>query len=373
MPRLRYALLVAMLLALPLSAAAEPMAVLYDGFGTKDRALISGRAVNNDKGYAPEEKKENTWKKLRRSFSLMRAKPMKHATVDVRIGASIHTVKTDAKGYFEIDLKAAELHNLSEGEHRMDARVRGSSKATRWAQSTFFLWPRNGTAVISDIDDTVLDSNVAKKLRLVTKTFTNNSKDMKGFAGAAALYSRFRSSGMPVVFVSSSPTNLHSRLKLFFEQAGFPQAPMLLKRLSLFGGGDSLNEHGSYKERQLARIAKLLPGYKFVLIGDSGQADRDVYESFRAKIGSNRIRKIAIHDLGYENKKPSRAVWASQHSFKSYAQLTKYFESRALFRSGARASVPSALRRNPVSARTKHSRSKRRPPPKTRTARARAR
>jgi len=328
-------LLIAATLAWASPAAAEPFAVVYDGMGTADGALVSGRAVNNDKGYAPEAPNESTWRKLGRSLSLLRSKPLGHTTVDLRIGERTFSVQTDRRGYFDLQLSKEELAHLGEGEHRIDARVRGSSHANRWSQGTFFLWPRNGTAVISDIDDTVLDSQIAKKLRLVTRTFTNNSRDMHTFAGAAPLFRKFRENGMPILFVSSSPSNLYSRLQLFLEQSGFPRAPMLLKRLALFGDGDRLSDHGTYKPEQLDRIAKLLPGYRFVLVGDSGEADPEIYEAFRARVGADRVEDIVIHDLGNAPKQVTSKAelrLGPQHRFRGYAQLRTHLETTGAIR-----------------------------------------
>jgi len=345
-PRCFFAIAVVALMAAAAPANAEPFAVVYDGMGTPDAAIVSGRAVDNDKGYAPEAPNESTWRKLRRSLSLIRSKPLAHTTVDIRVGERTFSVRTDRRGYFDLELSREQLAGLREGEHRIEASVRGSSHANRWSQGTFFLWPRNGTAVISDIDDTVLDSQIAKKLRLVTRTFTNNSSDMKSFTGAAPLFQRFRDGGMPIIFVSSSPSNLYSRLRLFFENNGFPRAPMLLKRLALVGDGDRLSDHGTYKPKQLDRIAKLLPNYRFVLVGDSGEADPEIYDAFRARVGADRVREIAIHDVGNHRNgagKTSADRSTTQHSFRSYAQLQSHLETTGAFAAARAALVPRSL------------------------------
>ena len=80
-------------------------------------------------------------------------------------------------------------------------------------------------------------------------------------------------------FVSASPYQLFEDLSTFFDKEGFPLATYHLKRirvkdktlLQLFA------DPFEYKIGQIERILQKYPQRKFILIGDSGEKDPEVY------------------------------------------------------------------------------------------------
>jgi len=152
-----------------------------------------------------------------------------------------------------------------------------------------------GIGLISDIDDTVKITGVTDRRRLFENTFF---KPFRAVDGMAQLYRRLAGNGVSLHFVSSSPWQLHDPLRDFLRSAGFPRAPMHLKVVrfrdqSLF----NLFKQGiETKPAQIEPILNRFPGRRFILVGDNGEQDPEVYGSI-ARDYPGRITKILIRNI----------------------------------------------------------------------------
>ncbi len=133
-----------------------------------------------------------------------------------------------------------------------------------------------GVSVISDIDDTIKISNVTDHRKLLDNTFF---REFQAVAGMPELYRSLARGGARLHFVSSSPWQLYSPLEAFIEAAGFPWATLNLKAVR-FRDETLLNFFKKGTETKPAQIEPILQRYpqrKFILIGDSGEQDPEVY------------------------------------------------------------------------------------------------
>ncbi|MDJ0709676.1 MAG: DUF2183 domain-containing protein [Woeseiaceae bacterium] len=138
------------------------------------------------------------------------------------------------------------------------------------------LVPPAGTSVISDIDDTVKISGVLDKKTLLDYTFL---REFEAAPGMARTYRDWSTQGASFHFVSSSPWQLYAPLDEFLEREGFPWATFNLKLvrfrdetfLDLFKKGTDT------KPKIIENILSRYPNRKFVLVGDSGEQDPEVY------------------------------------------------------------------------------------------------
>lgn len=145
-----------------------------------------------------------------------------------------------------------------------------------------------GTSVISDIDDTVKFSNVADKRELLRNTLLREFIPVEGMP---EVYRRWRGAGAEFHYVSSSPWQLSDPLCRFLGQAGLPAGSMHLK---LFRLKDStplgrLPSRKRGKRRTIDRILDDFPGRRFLLVGDSGERDPEIY----ASIARRRPQQVA--------------------------------------------------------------------------------
>jgi phosphatidate phosphatase APP1 len=125
--------------------------------------------------------------------------------------------------------------------------------------------------VISDVDDTILETGVQRLGHMVRQTLTGSELTRTPFPGAAELYRDLADERNPVFYVSSSPWNLHSFLVAFLRHRAFPLGPVLLRDLLGSRGGREP------KHVRIDEILELHPQLRFVLLGDSGEEDPQIY------------------------------------------------------------------------------------------------
>lgn len=294
--------------------AQSPVAIVtYNGLGTTNGAWLSGRALE-DKGLEAPGPRDSTRKKITRMWQALASNEVAGAKLTVTVAGKAHRLTTDSEGMFELALPGP----LPVGSHPVQVQVRDHPRWRAFPAVVDVFPARAATVVISDFDDTVVATHVTNKWRMLKKLATTSDLDLAPFPGAPALYRDFRRRGWPVVFVSGSPVNLYLRIHRFLRRARFPVAPLLLKQIGRRPKDNALLAHEGYKRKQIAHIMRLLPGYRLVLIGDSGERDPEVYRSV-ARRYPERIQQILIHNV--TGSKPSDKRFAGQQLFSDYRAL----------------------------------------------------
>ncbi len=133
-----------------------------------------------------------------------------------------------------------------------------------------------GPTVISDVDDTVKISEVTERRKLLRNTFV---EPFAAVDGMAELYRTWAERGAQLHFVSSSPWQLYQPLSGFLEESGFPQAVWHMKQTRL-KGATSLRLLADPFESKVTVIDGILTAAqqrRYILVGDSGERDPEVY------------------------------------------------------------------------------------------------
>jgi hypothetical protein len=159
-----------------------------------------------------------------------------------------------------------------------------------------WLLPPTGLSVISDIDDTLRHSQVQDRRELLLNTFA------RPFAAIPGMAARFRAlaaiPGTHFHYVSASPLQLYPALEAFLVEAGFPEGSLHLRETtswrSLLSAGSGSRGH---KRAAISRLLRDSPDRRFLLVGDSGEQDPEIYAEV-ARAHPGRIVGIAIRDLG---------------------------------------------------------------------------
>ena len=146
-----------------------------------------------------------------------------------------------------------------------------------------------GVTVISDLDDTVKVTEVHELRALLDNTLF---RDFRAVPGMAAKYSEWAAQGAAIHFVSSSPWQLEPEISAFLQSAAFPPAVLHLKSvrvkdetlLELWKPGTQT------KPRQIEPILEHFPGRRFVLVGDSGEQDPEVYAALMKRFPKQIVR-----------------------------------------------------------------------------------
>jgi hypothetical protein len=171
-----------------------------------------------------------------------------------------------------------------------------------------------GVSVVSDIDDTIKVTEIPAGARiLVTNTF------YRDFAPTSELTDRFTAlKDAAFHYVSGGPWQLYRPVSTFLIGGGhFPEGTFHMKswtggiktpvrsledlaRVVLPGG---TFEH---KVAQISRLMERFPQRTFVMIGDSGEKDPEVYREVQSRFGA-RVKEIVIRDLtNSRNREPAR-------------------------------------------------------------------
>jgi phosphatidate phosphatase APP1 len=151
--------------------------------------------------------------------------------------------------------------------------------------------------IISDLDDTVLRSSVTDLLRMVHIVLLSNAHTRLPFEGVSDFYRALQlgSSGTgfnPIFYVSSSPWNLYDMLEDFLDVHGVPAGPLFLKDWS----PTTLRDHDRHKIGVIRTLLTTYPDLPFVLIGDSGERDPEIYRQVVREY-PGRVRAIYIRDV----------------------------------------------------------------------------
>lgn len=133
-----------------------------------------------------------------------------------------------------------------------------------------------GVSVISDIDDTIKITRVADRWALLRNTFT---RKFKAVPGMAELYRNAAEKRVRFHYVSTSPWQLFQPLREFFQREDFPAGSVHLDEFQLTPGNlfQIFRSPGLGKQAVIERILTDFPRRRFVLIGDTGQQDPEIY------------------------------------------------------------------------------------------------
>ena len=133
-----------------------------------------------------------------------------------------------------------------------------------------------GVSLISDVDDTIKHSAIASGVKEIFKnTFVRELGDLT-IKGVKEWYSRLSDLGVQLHYVSNSPWQLYPLLRSYFKLAGLPPGSFHLKEYSGMLQG-IFEPAAERKKGSLDRIMNDFPDRKFILVGDSGEADLEVY------------------------------------------------------------------------------------------------
>ena len=198
--------------------------------------------------------------------------------IKIRVGQrEVLLPKSEANGHFKgaISMPVEEVEKIAvDGGVPFSAVLPSDDK--RSFTGRVLLVPPKGVSVISDIDDTVKISEVIDKKKLIDRTFF---REFEAAPGMAKLYSNWAKRGVRFHFVSSSPWHLYEPLTEFFEKSAFPPATLSLKyfRFKDSTFWDMFNKGTETKPLQIKPILEEYPARRFVLVGDSGEQDPEVY------------------------------------------------------------------------------------------------
>lgn len=230
---------------------------------------------------------------------------LEKGTLTVRFNSKKAEVPVEKDGSFQTSFKSSIFRGLVYFSIKEKVIYRG---VFSFPQSVDYI-------VVSDVDDTVLDSNVKNKVKLVFSSFFKSADKRSPIVGTPDFYRKLThglgSWGKPLIcYLTSSPAILSRYIKFFLKAKGFPMGLLLTKRSLKDGGG-----HGEHKLFWLERLTTIYPGKPFLLIGDSGERDPEIYLQFARKTKAP-ILGVIIHQR-YDQAKRMKQLEATKSDFAS--------------------------------------------------------
>lgn len=297
--------------------------ISFQSYGTDTHLYVRGRALEDEK---IDLAHQGLLRLLWNSFKRFETDEVKHTKLRLTLPDNrvFYTV-TDHEGYYKFDVQVDNLLSLANSEGWVTYELafeatdlkHGISRENRFPGEVLIPSEEIEYGVVSDIDDTILHTGVVSllKWRVIVNTFFKNAAKRVPLKGAAELYHTFHlgksgKNANPIFYVSHSPWNLYRYLDFFLTQNNFPKGPILLRSMSSFRPGKSKKPH---KQNEILDILRTYPGSKFILIGDSGEKDADIYKDIAEK-NPNRI--LAIYLRTVNHKKKIRRIQAMIDSFK---------------------------------------------------------
>ena len=256
----------------------------YPSYAARGRARVRGRLLLAPAGTDPNARLDVPgWRRL-----LTLEQP--HGEIDISLGNTRVRTRADEAGLIDltipVELPPGQISALLHVDGRPPVPVPvhvASPDATR--------------GVVCDIDDTVWITGIRHPLRAAWRTFAGNGSTRRPVDGMAALLARLveDSPHAPVIYLSNGPWNLAGSITDFLDRHGFPAGALLLTDWGIsprawFRSGKA------HKRGSLERLAEELPSVDWVLIGDDGEHDPEIYRDF-ARAHPEQVAAIALRSV----------------------------------------------------------------------------
>lgn len=286
----------------------DPVCVAaYRGFGDGHMIHLKGRVLEEPRLRVATDR-DSIWDNLVNMYRRFESEEISGARVRARVAGVEQEVVTDSEGYFDLSIApAGGLPSSAPWQmveiELLDPRPQ-SNRPVRETAQVLVPAPTAQFGVISDIDDTVVHTGATSLLRMARTTFLGNARTRLPFEGVAALYRALEQGASadvvnPIFYVSSSPWNLYDMLVEFFELQGIPAGPIFLRDWGVSWSQVGPKRHHGHKLSSIQRLLDFYSDLPFILIGDSGQADPEIYaEVVRAY--PNRILAVYIRNITRE-------------------------------------------------------------------------
>jgi phosphatidate phosphatase APP1 len=280
----------------------DPIQILvFRSYGTPDALHIRGR-VTERKAVAGTTERTSTWRNILNTLHRLESDEIPGARIRAHLQGRQWETTTDEEGYFVLDLDAAEP--LAPGWHEVALELVDSvGEPERRVEREQVLIP-SVTAdfgVISDLDDTVIRTHNTSLLQTIVTVFSGGARDRVVVPGIPALYralalGRDDHGANPVFYVSRSTWNLYDLLEEFLEVNDIPAGPLFLADQRLIEAPSPVMGSENHKFDSIHTLLRTYPTLPFILVGDSGMRDPEVYEGI-VQNHPGRIRAVYIHDV----------------------------------------------------------------------------
>ncbi|UII23622.1 phosphatase domain-containing protein [Fulvivirga ligni] len=255
----------------------------YRGFGTPELVHLHGRILEKEAIiHEPSDRPDTTWTNLKKVWKRYESDEVPGVEVKGVLYGEEATAVSDDEGYFTLRFEKLDPAKLINGWHTVDLEITDMPfdlDFIKTASAEVIISDEQKTfGIISDIDDTIIQSDILKPLKMISNVLFKDAKKRVPFEGVQELYVRLSKNYLnPLLFVTGSSYNLFDMLTEFCEHHGIPKAPFIMRDLG-FGPDQWLKQDSQeYKKQSIELILNIFPHLNFILIGDSGEKDPEIY------------------------------------------------------------------------------------------------
>ncbi|GIG39377.1 App1 family protein [Cellulomonas phragmiteti] len=212
------------------------------------------------------------------------------APVDVTVGGRTHHLTTDRGGYVDAVVES----DLEPGWHDVTLTSLDDARTTA---RVVVVGPEPTVGIVSDIDDTVMVTRLPRPLVAAWNVFVRHENAREAVPGMSNLYREIRAArpDSPVVYLSTGAWNAAPAIGRFLRRHDYPAGPLLLTdwgptNTGLFRSGQR------HKVTQLRRLFDELPQVRWILVGDDGQHDPQIYAGAVAR-HPDKVEAVLIRQL----------------------------------------------------------------------------
>lgn len=297
----------------------QPRLQPYASYGSTTQIRVLGRVLFAGPHSAPDHHDQPVYDMrslARRGFRNFMSQVDPHANVEIVIdsldGPVVTRVESDRSGIIDTIVKA----RMAPGIHEVTLRTNSTNAVT--GDLHIFDESAKQCGIVSDVDDTVLVTFLPRPALAAWNAFVVDQASRRIVPGMPVLYQQLsRSFGpnTPFVYLSTGAWNVFPVLQRFLFKNGYPSGPLLLTdwgptNTGLFRSGYK------HKMNSLAQLRDMFPNTTWLLIGDDGQHDPQIYGEFTAN-NPNTVRAVAIReltdeqqDLAHGAERPFRSIGA---------------------------------------------------------------
>lgn len=288
----------------------EPIKIMpFYGFGNENYVYLKGRVLEDEK-IKDDQEVDGTLTHLKNTYKRYETDEIPGIKLRAAFAGQEIEVETDEEGYFDVEFRTDEAIDYSTTGNKIQLKLLGRKTDHDALESEGYVYAPGKNVefgIISDIDDTVLVSNVTHFLGQLKLMLMKNATERSPFPGIAgflrALGKGSDGKGQnPLFFVSGSEWNLFDLLINFFRSHDIPKGPLLLRDKGTgFDRGEFETSEQEYKQEKIRHILDTYPSLRFICIGDSGQHDPEIYQKIVEEY-PGRILGIYIRDVSPDKR-----------------------------------------------------------------------
>ncbi|PKA99140.1 phosphatidate phosphatase APP1 [Flavobacteriaceae bacterium MAR_2009_75] len=287
--------------------------IAFQGYGTDGHFYARGRALEDEE---IDLAQKGVFNLIWNTYKRFETDEVRNTPVSITFsdGRTIQG-ETDSSGYYKIKADLDDLCRLTNSEGWLKFEIsfndtnlkRGILHDNRFPGEMLIPSSKVKFGVISDIDDTILHTGVVSSLKwkVIFNTVFKTVDRRTPLAGAAEFYKLLHQGksldeANPIFYVSHSPWNMYRYLEMFLQKNNFPKGPILLRSFPFFGKKKTPDEKPQ-KQKEIFNILKTYPKLKFILIGDSGEHDADIYKEI-AELYPDNILAIYLRSVAHKKR-----------------------------------------------------------------------